>query len=209
MDLNNMHALKINSFCSGTVLELIDNAVSNGEGIDLVENLCEVDVFIGKYEAEAFEIPNIPLQGTEALIIKIGESLIDGGYASPAEVYDNRSVLDFIGGSKGYKKAYDVISDLKDHEFNMLICWMNLCSQLRFCGLEDLTIGIELKEGNWKKSPYLNMKVGQIAESYYMSHKYENSRMVDIDITVVPSYYWIQLIKKDKAQYNHILKKKV
>ncbi len=194
MDLYNIYGLEVNNFLGNSVSSLIDTAVSSGNGIDLVENICDVDILLGNFYLEDIEIKDIILHNYEALLMKIARNLIEGGFASSDQVYNNKSVLDFVCGSHGYHNTYEVIKNLKRSELNMLIALISACNIAKPCGLNNLTIGISLEEGNWKNSSVLPVKISKIVEAYSMYHKSERE-MIDKSIIIVPSYFWIQKIR--------------
>jgi hypothetical protein len=193
MDLYNIYGLEVNNFLGNSVSSLIDTAISSGNGIDLVENICDVDVLVGNFYLENIEIQNIVLRDYEPLLMKISQNLIEDGLASSDQVYDNESVIAFVSGSHGYHNAYKVVKNLKDFELNILIALISDGKLSKLCGLNNLTIGINLEEGNWKNSSTLSVKISKIVEAYSMYHKSERE-MIDKSIIIIPSYYWIQEI---------------
>ena len=194
MNMLNMHALEVNSYLGSTISNLIDAAISTEDGIDLMENICDVDILVGEFYIEYIEIQNITLHGFESLLKKITEDLIEGGFASPDQLHDNKSILGFLSGSYGYKHAYGAIAKLTVSELSMLIAWMYAHTHMRFYGFRNLTIGIRLEEGSWKKSSIMSIKIRELIGTYY-SHKEDIENSIDKSITIVPSYYWIQKIK--------------
>lgn len=210
-DFNNMYAIRVGNFLCGSLMSLAETNAINGEGIDVVDDIRDIDVILGDFELEEHEVPRIALVGTEPLLEKIGNALIKEGCATNEEVFDSRSILDFLGGSSGYRKAYRVVQKLKDFELNMLISWMVASEELKFCPLTELSIASKFKEDEYKEDPLLQMKVCDIVEKYQMYHSHFERKLIgNKNITIIPSYYWIQLLKIENTPgYNHVIKQKL
>lgn len=210
-NLNDLIVVKVDSLLSaGTMLNLIDIEVSKGE-VEVLDNGCisELDVIIGNYPLKKWDSSRlrVALEGTEPLILKLGERLLEDGLVTADEVYDIRSTLSVLSGSSGYERTRTVIETLQDYELNMLVNWMYSMSILQFNSASDLTVGIKAA-GEYRESSDMKVKVRDVVEAYTLEHSYLGKRLIDIDVTVIPCWWWIQNLRESrKSTYNYILKK--
>lgn len=186
----------------GNILELIDISVSKGS-VDILDNknISDLDVLIGDYELEKYDTPKISLDGTEPLVIKLGEILLNEEIASTDECFDIRSTLSFISGSSGYRRCKSVLEGFQDWELSMLVAWIYAMHTLQFASVSELSVGIEADEDNYRQSSDMKIKVSDVIAAYQLTHSYRGEKFIESTrITVIPAWYWIQNLKKSKSR---------
>lgn len=183
--------LKVNSFLrANNIDQKMKECIFSGD-IDLLENISECDVILGGCKLKCFQIPNIPLQGTEQFVYDLGEKLINTNIASIEDVYDIRTTLEYISGSQGYKRACSVLKELNTVSLNIIISWMYVYSRFRYSSMGDLNITVNPNEADQK-----NIKIADIFDYYFLEHQ-AKGHLIDINATVVPAYYWLQQLKEE------------
>lgn len=210
-DLNNVVVVKVDSLLArGTILELIDIEVAKGK-VEVLDCRCmsEIDILIGNYPLQSFNTEKISLEGTEPLILKIGEKLLQEMLVTADEVYDIRSTLSVLSGSAGYERTISVVDTLQDFELNMLVCWMYATSILRYNSTNSINVGVKAVAGEYRQSDHMKIKIKDVIEAYQLEHQFQGEKFIEINVTVIPSWWWIKNLKETRNTYNHILKKRV
>lgn len=190
MSLDKYVNLEVNSFLRSNNLDQKMKECIFNDKIDLIEHIEECDVITGDYKLEYFKFPNLPLEGTEQVVYNIGEELINANEATADDVYDIRSTLEYISGSKGRERAYSIVKELNIVSLNLLISWMFVYSRFRFSSVSDLRIAINPNELDQK-----NIKIVDILDYYFLNQQGKGN-LININATVIPIYYWIQQIKE-------------
>ena len=85
---------------------------------------------------------------------------------------------------------------------------MYAISLFQFNSTHVLAVGIKAIAGEYRESNDMKIKVKDVIEAYSLNHTYGGDKLINIDVTVIPSWWWIQKIREDrKSTYSHILKK--
>ncbi len=211
-NLSDLIVVKVDSLLSmGSMLNLVDIEVSKGE-VEVLDNGCisQLDVIVGNYPLRRWDSSRsrVAIEGTEPFILKIGEMLLQEELVTMDEVYDIRSILSVLSGASGYERTRAVIKTLQDYELNMLVNWMYALSILQLNSTSDLSVGIKALAGEYRESLDMQVKVKDVVEAYTLEHSYLGERLIDIDVTVIPCWWWIQNLRESrKSTYNYILKK--
>lgn len=202
IDLDSVVVFKVDSLLArGNVLDHVDASVWKGT-VDVLDkqNISELDVILGEYNLKRYDTPKIALEGTEPLVLKVGEILINENIATADECYDIRSILTLLGGSAGYKRCrYVLEQEFQDYELQMLVVWLYAMHVLRFNTVQDLKIGVEAKESEYRDSKDMKIQVAEVIEAYQLDHTFRGDHLIMNErITVIPGWWWIQKLKDDR-----------
>jgi len=194
MIFENYINIEVNSFFrANTIGQKIKENVFSDQ-IDIIEDIEDTDIILGSYKIESYQLPTLSLENTENVIYDIGERLIDANLAGIDDIYDIRTILEYISGSAGYKRAKTVVNELDMVSLTLLISWMHAYSRFRFSSISDLNIATSVED-----KEQANMKIADILDFYFLEHQGKGG-MVKINAVIVPCYYWIQQIRERKKE---------